>query len=144
MLLLQPETGDDLQWEKAGLLEVADVIVIHKADLPGADRVEAQVIAALGLAMGTPIPVLRVSARTGTGLVELWQEVAARPLKRTVRQDVRDLLRLAQETLTTRFAAAQAVDHAPLQDVLRRWQRGELDGLQAGAAVLAIFGRDEG
>ena len=35
VLLLQPETGDDLQWEKAGLIEVADVVVIHKADLPG-------------------------------------------------------------------------------------------------------------
>ena len=35
VLLLQPETGDDLQWEKAGLLEVADVVVVHKADLPG-------------------------------------------------------------------------------------------------------------
>src|SRR6185436_3500467 len=45
VLLLQPETGDDLQWEKAGLFEVADILVIHKADLPGADRVEAQVLA---------------------------------------------------------------------------------------------------
>ena len=35
ILLLQTETGDELQWEKAGLLEAADVIVIHKADLPG-------------------------------------------------------------------------------------------------------------
>src|SRR5262249_3228184 len=43
VLLLQPETGDDLQWEKAGLLEIADVVVIHKADLPGAEAVEAQV-----------------------------------------------------------------------------------------------------
>ena len=40
VLLLQPETGDDLQWEKAGVLEVADVVVIHKADLPGADSPE--------------------------------------------------------------------------------------------------------
>jgi len=40
VLLLQPETGDDLQWEKAGLLEVADIVAIHKSDLPGADRVE--------------------------------------------------------------------------------------------------------
>ena len=38
VLLLQPETGDDLQWEKAGLLEVADVMRIHKADLPGGAR----------------------------------------------------------------------------------------------------------
>ena len=38
VLLLQPETGDDLQWEKAGVLEVADVIVIHKADLPAPSK----------------------------------------------------------------------------------------------------------
>ena len=31
VLLVQPESGDELQWEKAGLLEVADVVVIHKA-----------------------------------------------------------------------------------------------------------------
>src|SRR5207244_8456315 len=47
VLLLQPETGDDLQWEKAGVLEVADVIFIQKADLPGAERAEAQVRAML-------------------------------------------------------------------------------------------------
>src|SRR5262249_3584955 len=57
VLLLQPETGDDLQWEKAGLLEVADVVAIHKADLPGADRVEAQVLAAQNLSHGPHAPV---------------------------------------------------------------------------------------
>jgi LAO/AO transport system kinase len=138
VLLLQPETGDDLQWEKAGLFEVADVIVIHKADLPGAERVEAQVLAALGLAMGPPIPVLRVSARTGAGLPELWQAIAARPLKRGARQDERDLLRLAQETLAARFAAS---NDKRLRDVLRGWQRGELDALKAAAAVLEILGK---
>src|SRR5439155_7956835 len=71
VLLLQPETGDDLQWEKAGLLEVADVIVIHKADLPGADRVEAQVLAALALSHAPAGPVLRVSGRTGARVAEL-------------------------------------------------------------------------
>src|SRR5439155_18887699 len=60
VLLLQPETGDDLQWEKAGLLEVADLVVIHKADLPGAERVEAQVLAAQALGPGPAAPVLRV------------------------------------------------------------------------------------
>ena len=82
VLLLQPETGDDLQWEKAGLLEVADVIAIHKADLPGAERVEAQVLATLALGAGTVVPVLRVSSRSGSGLDELWQTIAARPLRR--------------------------------------------------------------
>jgi len=42
IVLVQPETGDALQWEKAGLLEIADVLVINKTDLPGADRVQAE------------------------------------------------------------------------------------------------------
>ena len=141
VLLLQPETGDDLQWEKAGLFEVADVLVIHKADLPGAERVEAQVLAALGLAMGPPVPVLRVSARTGAGLRELWQAIASRPLKRATRQRGRELLRLAQEMLAARFAAAQSGEDAPLGAVVRQWQRGELEGVQAAALVLEMLGK---
>ncbi len=90
VLLLQPETGDDLQWEKAGLLEVADVIVIHKADLPGAERVEAQVLSTLALGTGPVVPVLRVSSRTGSGLRELWQTIAARPLRRGRQQSGRE------------------------------------------------------
>ena len=38
IVLVQPETGDELQWEKAGQLEIADIVVVHKADLPSADR----------------------------------------------------------------------------------------------------------
>jgi 2-methylcitrate dehydratase len=139
VLLLQPETGDDLQWEKAGLFEVADVLVIHKADLPGAERVEAQVLATLALSMAPPVPVLRVSARTGAGLAELWKTIAGLPLRREARQEGRDLLRLAQETLAARFAAAQRGD-ARLRDVLRRWQGGELDATKAAAAVLGLLG----
>ena len=59
VLLVQPETGDDLQWEKAGVLEVADVVVIHKADLPGAEQTAAQVRAALELPGLRPLPVRR-------------------------------------------------------------------------------------
>jgi GNAT superfamily N-acetyltransferase len=61
---------------------VADVVVVHKADMPGADRVEAQVLAAQGLSVGTAAPVLRVSSKTGQGLVELWRAIAALPLRR--------------------------------------------------------------
>jgi LAO/AO transport system ATPase len=82
VLLLQPETGDDLQWEKAGLFEVADVIVVHKADMPGAERVEAQVTAALGLSMAPAPPVLGVSSRTGEGMAKAWQAIQSLPLRR--------------------------------------------------------------
>jgi len=143
VLLLQPETGDDLQWEKAGLLEVADVIVIHKADLPGAERVEAQVLAMLALSAGTAPPVLRVSARTGSGLAELWDAIAARPLRRGRPGTARDLLRLAQEELAARFAAAEAGRHPELQELLGHWQRGELPPARAGAELLHILQHDQ-
>src|SRR5204862_5504678 len=90
VLLLQPETGDDLQWEKAGLLEVADLVVIHKADLPGAERVEAQVLSTLHLSATAAPPVLRVSARSGAGVAELWRAVAALPPRRRRPDDAKE------------------------------------------------------
>jgi LAO/AO transport system kinase len=74
VLLLQPESGDDLQWEKAGILEVADVVVIHKADLPGADQTAAQMSAALDLSP-RKVPVVKASSKSGDGLDDLWQLV---------------------------------------------------------------------
>lgn len=83
VLLLQPETGDDLQWEKAGILEIADVVLIHKADMPGADRVAAQVRTALDLGPTQSIPVISVSSKTGAGLPELTQVLQKFSLRRT-------------------------------------------------------------
>jgi LAO/AO transport system kinase len=139
VLLLQPETGDDLQWEKAGLLEVADVIVIHKADMPGAERVEAQVLATLALSNGPVVPVLRVSSRTGDGLEPLWQAIAAAPLRRGQQTSGRDLLRLAQQTLATRFAAAEIMGRPELRQLLDQWRSGKITPAQAAAALLELL-----
>jgi LAO/AO transport system ATPase len=137
VLLLQPETGDDLQWEKAGVLEVADVIAVHKADLPGAEQTAAQVRAALDLPGVRPIPVVRVSAKTGTGLDELWQAIAACNRHRDAEREARrELLRLALATLTRRFEAAGG----PLQKTLDDWRAGRLSDDDAGAAVLRVLG----
>ena len=85
VLLLQPETGDELQWEKAGLLEVADVIVIHKSDLPQTEQLEVQVRGTLALSAASSVPVIRVSAKTGAGVESLWTAIATLPLGRTER-----------------------------------------------------------
>jgi LAO/AO transport system ATPase len=79
VVLLQPESGDELQWGKAGLLEVADIVLIHKADLPGADRVAAQVHEHLNLPGSRPIQVLKASAAKGLGLEELWATIEQQP-----------------------------------------------------------------
>lgn len=77
VLLLQPESGDDLQWEKAGVLEVANVIVVHKADLPGAERTKSQVQSILELSPKSDVILLGVSSKTGAGLAELLEAIAA-------------------------------------------------------------------
>jgi LAO/AO transport system ATPase len=145
VLLLQPETGDDLQWEKAGLLEVADIIVIHKADLPGAANVEGQVRQTLALSGGRQPAVLRVSSKTGEGLGELAQAAAQLPLRRDIEgAGGRDLLRLAQEALGLRFARAEAAQDPALMKVVADWRAGTTDGEAASAVLLRLLAGTEG
>jgi putative protein kinase ArgK-like GTPase of G3E family len=79
IVLLQPETGDELQWEKAGLLEVADIVVVHKADLPGADDVQSQVRELLNMPGCRSVPILKASAAKREGLRELWKAILRSP-----------------------------------------------------------------
>jgi 2-methylcitrate dehydratase len=127
VLLLQPEAGDDIQWEKAGLLEVADMVVIHKADLPGAERVEAQVRDLLNLPGCRALQILRVSAAKQQGLGALVSWLEKVPERRTKPSDGTALLKLAQERLAERFTAR----HDRVDPIRERWQRHELDSEQA-------------
>jgi LAO/AO transport system kinase len=138
VLLVQPEAGDDLQWEKAGILEAADILVVHKADLPGADQTVAQARAAVELSPH-PVPVLRVSAKTGEGIDALWQAVTNCEPRRGTDNDAGDLLRLAQQTLAERFHAAALSAGAPLRRLVEDLRAGKLPAEQAGDAVLAVL-----
>jgi LAO/AO transport system ATPase len=140
VLLLQAETGDDLQWEKAGILEVADVVAVHKADLPQSEQVEKQVHATLALSGGPEVPVIRVSAKTGDGVDKLWSAIAACPLRRSGQpHDGRELLHLAQERLAANFAVAQADNKPELNRLIADWQAGRISELEATAALLRVL-----
>lgn len=71
VVVLCPGAGDAIQAMKAGLMEVADVLLVNKADLPGAERLLADVEDALHLCSGEPPRLLSVSAGSGAGLAEL-------------------------------------------------------------------------
>ena len=73
VVLLTPGMGDDIQAIKAGLMEVADVFVVNKADRDGADRTVHEVLQMLEMGEhGAWIPpVLKAVARTGEGVVDL-------------------------------------------------------------------------
>ncbi len=84
LLLLSPAAGDELQGIKRGVMELADGILVHKADGdlgPAADRAAQQCLLALRVLHAGPAapPFVQIgSSQTGRGLDELWQQLTAR------------------------------------------------------------------
>jgi LAO/AO transport system kinase len=71
VVVLVPGLGDDIQSMKAGLMEIADIFVLNKADREGADRLEEQLHAMLSLVMprdGWHPPVIRTVATENSGI----------------------------------------------------------------------------
>src|SRR5690606_22221953 len=73
VLVANPGGGDDVQSMKAGLMEVAQIMVVNKADLAGADTAVTQLRALLSIADLGPWepPILKAVARTAEGVPEL-------------------------------------------------------------------------
>ncbi len=80
VVVLVPGMGDDVQAIKAGILEIADVFAINKADQPGADRVERELQAMLSLADGPKPPIVRTVATDGVGVDALLQAIDNAPV----------------------------------------------------------------
>jgi LAO/AO transport system kinase len=122
VLLLVPGLGDDIQTFKAGVMEIADIYAINKADREGADRVEQEVTAMLSLATrpdGWRPPIIKTVATTGQGitdLVETLNEFYAFSEKNNVtgvrrREHWRSrLLDLLRQTLFERAVAGPLLD----------------------------------
>lgn len=132
-----PGLGDDIQAIKAGLLEVADVLVVNKADLAGANRVvnDLRMMISLGPRQAWTIPIQETEATEGRGVPELvdrieehraflersgaWHTRRAENARRQVQAIVEDRLRARFERLVTgngwpqRFAAVAARDADP-------------------------------
>ena len=80
VVLNAPGLGDDIQAMKAGILEIADVLVVNKCDLPLADRAVRQLKVMLQLreARSQDVPIVSTSATKGEGLDVLDEAIAAR------------------------------------------------------------------
>jgi len=79
IVVLVPGAGDDVQALKAGIMEIADIFVVNKADRDGADQVVQTVTASLTLQTFAEgewrPPVLKTEAATGGGVDRLWDEI---------------------------------------------------------------------
>lgn len=112
VVVLVPGMGDDVQAIKAGILEIADVFVINKADQPGADRLEREILAMQGLSTrpdGWVPPIVRTIATEGQGVVETLTAIRsfldrAGAKNRTVANWTLRLRELLRERLIEQFA----------------------------------------
>jgi GTPase len=94
VVVLHPEAGDAVQAMKAGLMEIADVFALNKADRPGADRLEQEILLSLGLRAHDDTtwvpPVVRVTATTGEGVDALVAKLAEHRAALTARGGLDD------------------------------------------------------
>jgi LAO/AO transport system kinase len=77
VVVLAPGQGDDVQAIKAGIMEIADVFVINKSDLAGAEKLEREIKGSLALSDHTPPPVVRTVASEGRGIAEAFAAIRA-------------------------------------------------------------------
>jgi LAO/AO transport system kinase len=66
-----PGLGDEVQAQKAGILEIGDILVVNKGDRPGSDRLTKE----LGEKKGWESPIVTTTATSGEGLKLLWEKI---------------------------------------------------------------------
>ena len=146
-LVTVPGLGDDIQAIKAGILEIADVLVVNKADKPGADETIRDLAQMLSLGKGRTQwkpPIIRTSAQEDTGIDALVKAIDAhvewstssgdRDVRRAgaARQEVEALLR---EALVKRLE--DRIGHQRVTDAVARVAKRELDPYRAVDELLA-------
>jgi LAO/AO transport system kinase len=149
LVVLVPGLGDEVQALKAGIMEIADVFVVNKADRDGVDSVVAEIQAMLSLAEGDgpPPPIVRTVATADQGTAELLETVrlardrmegsGALAAKR------RDHLRRQLETsVRERLMARVSTVLTPgeIQDTVARLEGREVDPHTAADEIVARIG----
>jgi len=153
VVVLVPESGDAVQTMKAGLMEVADIFVVNKADRDGADSLVTEIKFTGHLHRASPaspgeiaweMPVLAVQAQHGVGIEELLAEVrrhraalegsAALAVRRQARRRAELKAILAEEF--SRQMSRRLEPDGDLAETVERVAAGELDPYSAVAGIL--------
>ena len=129
LLVEGPERGDIVQAEKAGILEMADIVVVNKSDLPGAEQAVSDLRSGLEFGRSSTVPILLVSALNSTGIIELVDAIESLSPSVTA-SSTRWRLRLLESLQQTVLS-----DHR-FEDLIRRLGDGEVSLEQAVQELL--------
>jgi LAO/AO transport system kinase len=153
LVVTVPEAGDTIQVMKAGLLEIADVFVVNKADREGSDRMVSELEHMLHMLPGEPsweVPVIATQAVRDVGIDEVLKAIERHrehrrshekpeSLRRALRREVFDIV---EEELAARLRLG--LDARAFEDILAEVDRGALDPYSAAGAILEDQGRLSG
>jgi LAO/AO transport system kinase len=147
LVLLAPGMGDAIQAVKAGILEIADVFVVNKADRPGADATYRDIQGMLGLGERAPGDwrplVIRATAVKGEGIDDVaaavekhrdWLEKTGELRKRRERRAAAEVEAIALGTLRARLGSVR--DGTALSDLAARVAAGEIDPYAAAEELI--------
>jgi LAO/AO transport system kinase len=146
VVVLTPAGGDDVQAMKAGIMEVADILLVNKADLSGAEALVAQLkaIATIASRGRLEVPILTTIASRGDGLPELADAIeehrakleASGDLERQRAERARhQVLAIARQRLLDRVLRATAGDGG-LDELVRSVAERRLDPYAAAQRLI--------
>jgi LAO/AO transport system kinase len=150
VVILVPEAGDTVQAMKAGIMEIADLFVVNKADRDGADRMlmDLRMLVHMNAeADGWEIPVLPTQAHVNVGMTELYEAIqqhrarlreTGQLTERRRAHRRRELLELLQHHILTSILDRMNHDSA-LNDLVQQVQDATLDPYTAAQHILASY-----
>ena len=150
VVTLVPEAGDDIQAMKAGLMEIADIFVVNKADRSGADSLVASIRSMLDLVChdgGWKAPVLATQAENNIGVGELYQQVRRHWKtcadsgileERRARQRRNELATVLQKMVVQEFTKAIASDPR-LAEYVSQMNEGSISPYAAAETIYSII-----
>ena len=146
LVILCPESGDAIQTMKAGLLEIADIFVVNKADNPGSDNFVRDIQAMLELREPSwwNIPVVATQAVNDVGTEELHKQIQlhyealckeGRLSQRRQLQRKQDFIKTLERKLTNKLLRSIEQD-GQLSSYIEKVEKGELDAYSAADEIL--------
>jgi LAO/AO transport system kinase len=148
VVVTAPGLGDEVQALKAGLLEIADLLVVNKGDREGADRAIADLTAMLALGARPVPPILKTTATMEGGIEDLVtalqalrQRPAAERAARRQRQAARQVAAVAADTLRARVqeALSAASGGDPVSEAIKSVAERTLDPWSAADFLMTVL-----
>jgi len=154
VVALVPEAGDDVQAMKAGLMEIADIFVVNKADRPGAQSLVVGIRSMLGLMgqdVGWKVPVLATQAENNIGVRELYEQIWSHRKSsietgvfddRRARQRSNEFTEALEKMVTQEFLTAISADPR-LAEYVAQMNEGAVSPYEAAERVFRILSGKE-